>query len=285
MTSEKSPFITAMILTKNEEKRLPLIFENLRDFAEIIVFDGGSTDRTEAICEQYGVKFVKRPPENREIVGEDIRVSMSQIKTPYVLYVNCSHYYPSKLLQTFKEVASAGNYHAVYHDIVIYTYGKVVHRPFFRRRSSATNFYRLDAVNFKNTKVHNEAPVELPNNLKFVTPASDEYSVHLFRDYNVEKAESNHGFYSTMDANHRFKSGIRTSSWLIIYRPIKYFLYQYIRCGSVLHGIEGFIYTLLYAQLELSIQMKLWELQNDQKMDSIVQHNLDIRKLMHDERR
>ena len=34
--------ITAMILTKDEAHSLPLILENLSDFAEIMVIDGGS---------------------------------------------------------------------------------------------------------------------------------------------------------------------------------------------------------------------------------------------------
>lgn len=270
-----------MILVKDEAHRLPLIFENLKDFAEIVVFDGGSTDDTKEVCERYGVEFVSRPPEMRAIVGGDIKFSMERVKTPYVLYVNCSHYYPLQLLDEFKRVAEEGKYSAVYHDIVIYTYGQVVHRPFFRRRSSATNFYRVDSVNFSHSVVHHEAPVEIPDTLKWYVPAVDDYAIHLFRDYDVKKAESNHSFYGDQDAQLRFDSGTRTSAYRIVWRPLKYFLYQYIRCGSIRYGVAGFIYATLYAQLEMNIQMKIWELQSNCQLGEMMDEHLKLRSEMY----
>ncbi len=279
----KSSKITAVVLTKDEARRLPLIFENLKDFSEIVVFDGGSTDNTEQICAEHGIHFVRRPPEFRSVIGADYKFSFQHVKTSYLLNVNCSHFYPQRLLAEFKRVAEEGKYHAVYHDYVIYTYVKVVHRPFFRRRSSGTNFYRVDAVNFEHGIVHNEAPVEVPEHLKFYVPAEDEYAVHLFRDYDVKKAETNYGFYSDLDARQRFEAGTRATLGSIIFRPLKYFLYQYIRCGSITGGMEGFIYSILYAQLELNIQLKLWELQNNLNIQTIIEGNLEIRKRMHEQ--
>jgi hypothetical protein len=152
-----------------------------------------------------------------------------------------------------------------------------VHRPFFRRRSSATNFYRVDAVNFTNSIVHNEAPVEVSENKKWRVPARDEYAIHLFRDYNVKKAESNHSFYGDQDSQLRFNSGIRTTPWLIVWRPLKYFLHQYLRCGSIRYGVAGFVYAVLHAQLEMNIQFKIWELQNQFQLSKLIEKNLSIR--------
>ena len=277
----KSKNITAMILTKDEAHRLPLIFENLKDFSDIVVFDGGSTDDTKKVCASYGVEVVSRPLGNRDIVGADAKYSLERVKTPYVLYVNCSHYYPSRLLEEFKRVAQEGKYSAVYHDIVIYTYGRVVHRPFFRRRSSATNFYRVDTVNFSNSVVHNEAPVEVSEALKWRVPALNDYAIHLVRDYSVKKAESNHSFYGDQDSQLRFDSGTRTSTYAIVWRPLKYFLHQYIRCGSIRYGVAGFIYAALYAQLEMNIQIKIWELQNHCQLKQMMEEHLKMRSEMY----
>ncbi len=276
----KSAKITAVVTTKNEEHRLPLIFQNLKDFSELVVFDGGSTDRTEEVCHAHGVKFIVRPPEGRFVVGADVKFAWSHIETPYVLSVNCSHYYPELLLNEFSKVAEEGLYKAVYHDVVIYSYGQIVHRPFFRRRSSACNFYRVDAINFENSIVHNETPVEVSKSERLVLPAEDKYSIHLFRDYDVKKAEGNHGFYGDLDSAHRFTAGMRTNFRLILWRPIKYFLHQYIRCGSVRYGVAGFIYAVLFAQLELNIQMKIWELQNGLNMKNITEKNIEMRRFL-----
>jgi glycosyltransferase involved in cell wall biosynthesis len=276
----KSKEITAFIQTKNEAHRLPLIFKNLDDFAEIIVFDGGSIDGTKSVCDNYGVEFITRPSELRAIVGGDMKFILPLIKTPYVLQVNCSHYYPRRLLEVFKHVAEEGEFLAVYHDVVVYTFGRIVHRPFLRRRSSATNFYHVDAVNFSKSIVHNDAPVEAAVDRRLVLPPEDSYAIHLFRDYNVKKSELNHSFYGDQDAQLRFNSGVRTNVFLMILRPLKHFLYQYLRCGSIKYGVDGLIYSALYAQLEMNIQFKIWELQNQLDLPNIIKRNLSIRTEM-----
>jgi glycosyltransferase involved in cell wall biosynthesis len=54
--------ISAVIITFNEEKNLGRCLQSLDGIAdEIIVVDSYSTDRTEAICKEYGVTFLQNP--------------------------------------------------------------------------------------------------------------------------------------------------------------------------------------------------------------------------------
>ena len=278
-----SKLITSIVFAKDEAHRLPLVFRNLSDFSKIIVFDGGSTDKTREVCEIAGVGFVERPGYLRNEIGGDCKFAYERVETPYLLNVNCSHLYPPKLLELFKQIAQEGRFKAVYHTIDIYTYCSVVHRPFFRRKSTAANFYHQDAINFSNSVVHNEAPVEVREALKWHAPSTDEYSVKIFRDYNIKKAESNHSFYGDLEAQQRYETGVRTSIVSILLRPTTYFIHQYLRCGSICYGMPGFIYSVMYAQLELNIQLKIWELQNSYDMPSIIRGNLLIRSKMLDE--
>lgn len=274
--------ITAIVFTKNEEKRIGLVLQNLKDFSDIIVFDGGSSDGTERICNKHGAKFVRRPSDLVEFCGAEYEWGMSQVKTPYVLLVNCSHHHPVKLLNTFKEIAKEGKYHAVYHDIVIYTYGQIVQKPFFRRRSGGCNFFRVDSINFEKSVIHNEAPVDLPKKLILRLDATDDLSIHLFRDYDLMKTERNHGKYSEFEASQRYSHGKRTSFLKIILLPLYKFMYQYIRCGSVLRGSAGLIYALLGAYLELSIQIRMWELEKDINLEKVTDIHLKMRAEMID---
>jgi glycosyltransferase involved in cell wall biosynthesis len=49
--------VTVMIFTLNEELHLPPCLDSLRDFDDVIVVDSYSSDRTEAICVERGVRF------------------------------------------------------------------------------------------------------------------------------------------------------------------------------------------------------------------------------------
>jgi len=54
--------ISAAIITLNEERNIARCIDSLRDIAdEILVMDSGSTDRTQEICLEKGVKFFTQP--------------------------------------------------------------------------------------------------------------------------------------------------------------------------------------------------------------------------------
>ena len=51
--------LSAVIITLNEERNIGRCIDSMQDVAdEIIVVDSGSMDKTEAICNEKGVRFV-----------------------------------------------------------------------------------------------------------------------------------------------------------------------------------------------------------------------------------
>jgi len=56
---EKIP-CSVEILTRNSERTLERCLESVKDFAEIIILDGNSTDRTRDIAGRYGAKVIKQ---------------------------------------------------------------------------------------------------------------------------------------------------------------------------------------------------------------------------------
>lgn len=54
--------ISAVIITYNEERNIERCLSSLHGIAdEILVVDSFSTDRTEEICEEFGIKFIQHP--------------------------------------------------------------------------------------------------------------------------------------------------------------------------------------------------------------------------------
>ena len=55
--------VTVVVLTKNEEKRLPDCLESVCFADEILVIDDESTDRTEEVARRHGARVLHRKME------------------------------------------------------------------------------------------------------------------------------------------------------------------------------------------------------------------------------
>ena len=98
------------------------------------------------------------------------------------MHVLSTHFYPKELLNRFSEIANENKLTAVYHDVIVYRYGVMVHRPIVRRISSACVFYKKNIINFEKSKIHDELAIQFDKNNMVRLEARDELSLHLIRD-------------------------------------------------------------------------------------------------------
>jgi glycosyltransferase involved in cell wall biosynthesis len=82
-TCSKKISLSVVIITFNEEKRIEKCLQSVQSFAdEIIVVDSFSTDKTQQICERYGVRFIQRQWTN---FGDAKRFAVQIATYDYVL--------------------------------------------------------------------------------------------------------------------------------------------------------------------------------------------------------
>jgi (heptosyl)LPS beta-1,4-glucosyltransferase len=268
--------ITAIIFTRNEENRLPGVYKNLKDFCEVIVFDGGSTDGTEEFCKRNNIRFIKRP--EGDSWGERVNSIpwvYENVPTEYVIHVYGAHYYPRQLLMKFASVANENLKLAVFHDVVIYRYGEVVHRPTFRRVSSACVFFKKGIVNFSKSKIHDEFPILFEEDTMIRLPGRDELSLHLFQDEDCESFTKKTINYEVIEAKQRFSAGDRMSGIGLIIGPLGRFLYRYFRTGSFAKGSNGLVYSVLNLIYDFNVSIILWELTNQLTFDDAIRKNAE----------
>jgi glycosyltransferase involved in cell wall biosynthesis len=271
--------ITAVVFTKNEERRLPYIYENFKKFCKIIVFDGGSVDGTKDFCDRHGIQFVRRPDIDPK---GGLKWVLENVVTDYVIHVYCAHFFPYPLLKLFSRVASEGIRVAVFHDVVIYRYGSVVHRPNFRRVSAGCNFYKKTTIDFENNKfiVHDELGIRFNAETMIRLPAVDEMSLHLFQDDDCESYIKKTINYAVTDARQRFNAGEEVTLFGIVFGPFARFIFAYFRMGSFSKGPKGLVYALLNMMYDFTVKIILWELANEVTYHSALKKNSDTKAIL-----
>jgi len=267
--------ITAIFFTRNEVRRIPFIYRNLKDFCEVIVFDAGSTDGTEEYCKKNGIKLVTRPEDNAIMRINTLAWVYANTPTEYVIQVYGAHFFPKELLNQFAAVADENRIAAVFHDVVIYRYGDIVHRPLFRRISSACLFYKKSIINFEKSKIHDELAISFDKKTMVRLPGRDELSLHLFQDEDCESFTKKTINYEALEARQRFAAGERMSGTKLLFGPLGRFVYRYFRTGSFAKGSKGLIYSTLNLIYDLNVTIILWELTNTLTLDNAIKRNAE----------
>ncbi len=90
--------ITAVIIAKNEEKRIGECLQSLNWVNKIIVIDNNSTDRTASIAKKFNAKVYNYKIDAASGKFSDIRnFALKKIKTDWVLFVDADEIVTTKL--------------------------------------------------------------------------------------------------------------------------------------------------------------------------------------------
>jgi glycosyltransferase involved in cell wall biosynthesis len=99
------------ILTLNSETTLARCLESVKDFADIIVADGNSTDHTQAIARSYGCRVIPQYQTTRKNVpgrhwGRLRNKTMRAAKYPWFFWIDSDDYVSPKLVASVRKVTT-----------------------------------------------------------------------------------------------------------------------------------------------------------------------------------
>jgi len=102
--------VAGIVLSLNEEPRIEECLRHLKVYVDyLLVLDGGSTDRTIEIAQQYADKVEVKPSSGD--IGEDRNYAMSMVPfwCEYILFCDADERFPEDFLKNMKEIIEKKN--------------------------------------------------------------------------------------------------------------------------------------------------------------------------------
>jgi glycosyltransferase involved in cell wall biosynthesis len=244
------PKISAVILTKNEEKNLPRCLESIQWVDEILVLDSNSGDGTVEIAQKFGAKVHQLPWEG---FGKQKQKGVELASGDWVLSIDADEVVPPELQAEIQsklanDKGTAGYYlkrKAYFLDRFVRHggwYPDWVLRLFKKGKGRFTPLAVHETVVLEGSAARLEADL-----LHYTDPDFAHYLAKLNR-------------YTDLSARELFDRGRRGSFWRVWANPAAKFFSQYFLKAGFLDGQAGFILAGASAFHVFSKYVKLWEL-------------------------
>lgn len=251
--------VSAVILTKNEEKNIVDCIDSLKWCDEIILVDDNSEDRTIELAEKAGVKVFKRLL-NNDFSGQR-NYGLLKAKNDWVLFVDADERVPEALAsEIFNFSRGAGSSSAGHFSIFNSYDGFYIKRTDYMwekelKHGETGNIKLLRLAKRGKGKWRGRVHERWEINGKI----GDLKNPIMHSPHQTIKEFLNEiNFYTDLRAEELYNQKVK-SNWfyIIFYIKAKFFQNYFIKLG-ILDGIEGFILAMLMSFHSFLVRGKLW---------------------------
>lgn len=238
--------LTVVILTFNEEKELAECVKTLKFCDEVIVVDGGSSDRTTAIADQLGLKVYFHPFKD---FADSRNFGLEKARGEWVLFIDSDERVPDGLQKEIIETLShAPKQNGFYFRRDDFVFGKWL----MHGETSKVTLVRLGRKG--------QGLWERPVHEKWVLKGElGEFKNHLkhYPHSSIEEFVRKVNFYSSFDAKLHYQNGVQVRSWHLLAYPLGKFVVNYILRRGMLDGWVGLVHAMLMSVNSFLIRAKL----------------------------
>lgn len=244
--------LSAVIITKNEEEKIPNCLESIKWADEIIVVDGYSTDRTVEICRDFGAKVIQHQFEGD--FGKERNIGTDAASGDWILQLDGDDVVTPELRNRIEEILN--------NDFPYVAY-KFRRKNFFlghfMRYGGWYHYYpHLYKKGFAkyDGKVHHLLKID--GKIGTIEEAVEHYP---FQNY--EQFINRQNRYTSLEAKEMLeKDGVLEAKIIrhnLTTKPLKLFWKMYVKKMSLREGIYGLIFSVLYAWVHFIKWAKYWE--------------------------
>jgi glycosyltransferase involved in cell wall biosynthesis len=253
----KTP-ISALILTRNEERCIARCLRSLAWADEIVVIDAESSDRTVEICQDPAAPWAGRVRVvTRAWTGfrDQRNFSLAQARHDWVLVVDADEQCTPELARRIRELLDApGGPTQRYWKVRRREYflGQEIHHGIWSPGYQDRFFHRSGIAYVNDIHEYPQFP-SAPGWIEEALLHDPEFSVERFLD-KMNK-------YTSVEARERYAAGFRTNLFHTAFAPVNMFYKTYLYYGGWKDGRYGFMIALMEALSRLTRHLKVWQLQ------------------------
>lgn len=238
--------LTAIVLTRNEEKHLPDCLASLRWASQVIVFDSFSADRTLEIARTAGTHVIQREFDN--YAGQR-NAALAAARTEWVLFVDADERVTPELAQAIRDVLprSEAGWWIPRHN---YLFGKLT------RHAGWYPDYQLRLMRRAQARYDPARPVHELVRLDGPTGYLDAPLIHLNYE-TVAEFITKQKYYAGYDAQRLAAEGLRARPHYFVLQPLRQFWWRFITLAGWREGLHGLRLSLLMGYFEFEKYRRL----------------------------
>lgn len=235
MKANKPTQLSAVIITKNEEKNIGRCITSLQEVAdEIIVVDSFSTDKTKEICEQYKLRFEQRAFKD---YSDQKNYANKIASHNFILSIDADEALSEQLKTSILKMKEGTDIEAFYcHRLTNYC-GQWIHHSGWYPDTKLRLFDRRKAQ--WQGKIHETITLNT-NKTSLLQGDLLHYSFYSISDHSrtINK-------FSELAAKDLFAKGKRTNIFKILFAPFFTFFKSYLLKKGILDGYYGFVIAIM----------------------------------------
>ncbi len=233
--------LTAIILTRNEEKHIGECITSVQWADRVLVFDSGSTDQTCAIAEKHGADFQFHAFEN---YAQQRNAALAAAQTDWVLFVDADERVTPELKAEIAQILQNPTHSGYWIPRHNYIFGKLT------RHTGWYPDYQMRLL--KCGEAHYD-PQRQVHEVVLLKSGEAGYLKNPLVHYNYEHVRQFHEKqrrYVQYDAQILYQNGVRPKIYTPYSQPIRHFKWRFIDLKGYKDGVHGLRLSLLMAWYE-----------------------------------
>jgi glycosyltransferase involved in cell wall biosynthesis len=242
-----NPRVSAVVLTKNEERHIADCLHSLAWADELIVFDSFSSDRTTELAKQGGAQVIQHPFQN---FAQQRNAALTAATTAWVYFVDADERSTPEQAQEIREVVKTDEHPVWSTPRDNYLFGRLTRGAGWFPDYQARLFLVGRAMFDPAREVH-----ELP-----VFDGKLGYLRHTLVHFNYDTVAQFHEKqrrYAELDAGILYKQGVHPKPRNYVLQPLREFLRRFVTLKGYRDSLHGLRLCLLLAYYNYDMYRRL----------------------------